>query len=310
MFGSEILKTIKNCQNIIFVCHRYPDADSLGSAGALLSWTESLGKKISLFCSTEFPSSLDFLEYQKYYDYLPSFKKADLLIFLDCADKKQTGLSEEIFSENFFKTVNIDHHASNDLFASLNLVQQKSSTAEIVSELFLQNNLPLNKKIATGLLAGIMTDTGFFGNASTSKRALEISSKLINHGANIRLIVKSFLQRNNLESLRLWGQILSSVEYNERHQIVTVVLPAENNIMSEVFDGLSNFLTKLYEAKIIIVLRELPNNEIKVSLRTVRDNLDLSALAKKFGGGGHRRASGFSVKGKLNKDQNNKWQII
>ena len=298
MFGAEIIKTINNCQEIVFICHRHPDADTLGSAGALLRYAEGLGIKVSLYCSTEFSPTLKFLNYEKYYNYLPSFKKADLLICFDCADEKQTGLRPEVLAEHHYKTVNIDHHISNNGFGFLNMVRNVSSTSEIVSEIFFQNSLPIDQEIATGLLAGIMTDTGFFGNAATSKKALFISGKLIENGADSRLIVRNFLQKNNLESLRLWGKILSSIEYNEKYRIVSVVLPIDNIIMSEIFDGLSNFLTKLYEAKMIMVARELPNNEIKVSLRTTRDDIDLSVLAKKFGGGGHQRAAGFSLSGR------------
>ncbi|MFA6537708.1 MAG: bifunctional oligoribonuclease/PAP phosphatase NrnA [Patescibacteria group bacterium] len=309
MFGSEILRAIDNSKKIILICHRHPDSDTLGSAGALAFFIEEKNKNVEIFCSTEISGGLDFLHLQKFYNYQPDFQSAELLICLDCADERQTGLTQNIFAEQREKIINIDHHLTNTQFGLTNLVLPVSSTCEIIWQIFAENSLPINENQATALLAGILTDTNFFSNGATNKEVLFIAGELLKKNADKNLIISSLLQRNSLATLKIWGKILSSVEFNAHYGIASVVLPIENEIVNDVFEGLANFLTKMHEAKIIMVIRENPNDEIKVSLRTTRDNIDVAQIAKKFGGGGHQKAAGFSLKGKLMKT-NSGWTIF
>jgi len=309
MFGAEILKAIDNSEQIIFICHRYPDADTLGSACALAEYCQKNNKNAKIFCSTEISKNLDFLNYKNFYQPQPDFAQAQALICLDCADEKQTGLPKEIFEKQREKIINIDHHQTNPDFGFLNLTTNASSACELICQIFFENKISLSDTQSTALLAGIVTDTGFFNNASTTSLSLKTAGELISYGANISLIFHQIIQKNNLQTLKLWGQVLSSIEFNSRYGIASVVLPKEKNFLTDIFEGLSNFLTKMHDAKIIAVIRENDNNEIKVSLRTTKENIDLSALAKKFGGGGHKKAAGFSLKGKLVKTSSG-WTIF
>ncbi|MBU4124647.1 MAG: hypothetical protein KKI14_04255, partial [Nanoarchaeota archaeon] len=156
---------------------------------------------------------------------------------------------------------------------------------------------------------GIITDTTYFTNAGTTKSAMSAASELLQRGANIKQIIKSTWKKNSPEALKVWGKILSQLQFNSKYKVVSAIISKEDAILPEVFEGMANFLTTLYEANIIIVLRETEDGFIKCSLRTIKDNIDVSQLAQKFGGGGHVKAAGFTVRGKLEKTEHS-WKII
>jgi len=303
----ELFSQIAESANILVVCHRNPDADTLGSGTALAFFmANELNKHVNLFCVDSLPKNLFFLNIDQFLIsreelHLPNF---DLIIYVDSADYSQTGLAEELLNiRGQIFTVNIDHHQTNTKYADLNIVQQASATAEIVGKLLKKQKAVLTKEISTALLAGIISDTTYFTNAGTTKESMALASELLKAGANIKAIVKNTWKKNSPEALKIWGRILSQLDYNETYKIVTAVISAEDSLAPEVFEGLANFLTTLYEANIILVMRETPDNLIKCSLRTTKDHIDVSKLAQKFGGGGHAKAAGFSLAGRLNKTE-------
>jgi len=309
----NLFSLIKKSENILIICHRNPDADTIGSAGALAFYiSEECRKPAAVFCANAIPKSLEFLAVGRFIikEETPDLFKYDLVIAVDCGDISQTGLSEKFlqFSEHDVPTANIDHHQTNSGYADINIVESASATADIIYKLFKERGIKLTKSISTGLLAGIIADTTYFTNAGTTKEAMAHASELLKNQADIKAIIKNTWRKNSPEALKVWGKILSQLQFNEQYKIVTAVISREDAIMPEVFEGLANFLTTLYEANIILVLREEADGEIKCSLRTTKDNIDVSALAKKFGGGGHAGAAGFSLRGRLIRTENG-WTV-
>lgn len=289
----------------MILCHRNPDADTIGAGGALAFYiSRFLNKPVKIFCPDELPSNLDFLGLA---DFIlppaePELKAHDLIISVDCGDTTQTGISEKFLEiKNKIPTVSIDHHQTNTYYADLNIVEPTSATAEIIYKIFKTWKSPLTKEISTCLLTGIITDTTYFTNAGTTKESMAIASELLKRGAAIKTIIQNTWKKNSPEALKVWGKILSQLHYNAKYKIVAAVISKEDAILPEVFEGLANFLTTLYEANIIIVIRETEDGFIKCSLRTTKDHVDVSRLAQKFGGGGHAKAAGFSLRGKLTK---------
>jgi len=314
----KIFSKLKTAEKTLIVCHRNPDADTLGAAAAFFSFLKKDNKNVTCFCVDPIPQFLNNLE-----KYLPvgtqmsqeKLNEFNVVLALDCGEAKQTGIAELISNrDKKVYVINIDHHFTNDNFGNINLVgPESSSTSEIVYHLFKNRKIKLEKPVLNLLLTGIMSDTTFFTNAATTKTSLSISSELMSNGADLKPVMASLWKNKDISTLKFWGEIFSRLEYNEKYGIVYTIITQEdlknNHLTEESIGGLSNFLTNLYQPNIILVLRESENGKIKGSLRTTKDNIDVSKLAQMLGGGGHKKAAGFTVEGKLEKQKNNKWII-
>ena len=314
----KILDTIQNANRVLLVGHRKPDGDSLGVLCAWANYLDVLGKKYN--CFTPDPPPF-------YYSYLSKLEKIftdtkkiplgeiDVVVALDCGDLSQTGLKEEIEKRReSIALINIDHHASNPSYGDINLVvPEASSTSEIIFNIFNELNLPVDKKIATCLLTGIIFDTNNFVNPATTPESFQAASELLKYGANYGRIVNYLFRNKSLTALKLWGKVFIDINLAEKLKIATGVVTLEDNVKyglnEDFFEGLANFLSNLGEAKIVMILKEQDNGEIRVSLRTNDNNIDVSKMAKFFGGGGHKKAAGFRVKGELKKLENS-WMVV
>ncbi|MFH0779376.1 MAG: bifunctional oligoribonuclease/PAP phosphatase NrnA [Parcubacteria group bacterium] len=317
-----LFTNIAQSNNILLVCHRKPDGDTIGSATALAFFIfQNTDKKVSISCVDPLPESLGYLNAKKFLITKEDLNISDfdLIIAVDCADEKQAGFPDLFaapacrqagLQKESIRIINIDHHKTNSFYADLNIIDPNaSSTSEIIFKLFKDNNIAFTKEISTGLMTGIITDTTYFSNAATGKNSMRIASGLMTKQADFKQIVSSTWRKQNLESLKTWGKILSQLEYSEEHKIVAAFITLEDQIEPESLDGISNFLMSLYEPNIIIVIREEKNNVLKCGLRTTKDGIDVSNVAKHFGGGGHQKAAGFSINGKL-KQTTKGWTII
>lgn len=306
--AGKIQAAIKTATNVAVICHKNPDGDALGSATALIEALDNWQKKYTLFCMTPAPHQFDWLprinELQSDESIIQN-NRFDVIIMLDSGSLSYAGIDELIKSLKYKHTlINIDHHNSNNYFGDINYVDEtSSSTCEIIYELFRQWKAPMNKDIATSLLNGIMTDTGMLTNPATSDRTLSIASDLMKFGANIYKITQYNTRNKRHNLLNLWGVAMQRLIYNKDFNCATTFITKEDfekhKLNEEGLDGLANFLSSLHDVDFTMVLTEVPNEYIKGSLRTTKDNVNVGALAQKLGGGGHKKASGFVIKGKL-----------
>lgn len=323
----EISKKIKilisQASSILLISHQNPDGDALGSMCFFINYLESIGKNYRAFCLNKISFSFDFLAgIEKISSNFEKIKLSeyDLIIILDAGDFRQIGLEKQFKDLLALKKekkmtrpviVNIDHHLTNEYFGDLNLVDKDaSSTAEIIYKNF-KDGL-ITRENATALLSGIFTDTGHFSNPATTAASLEIASSLLKKGARLNSIVNNILKNKSVSNLKIWGKIFSELIKNSKLDLIVAMISykdfGENKFDEEAVEGLTNFLNCLDNTKVVMVLRE-KEGEIKGSLRTTNDLIDLSRLAKLFGGGGHRRAAGFTIKGSLQKTDDG-WKVI
>jgi len=304
-------------RKILVMVHQKPDGDALGSGLAFCEFLDTLGKANDFFALGPITTSADFLPgRKKIKDDFSEITLSDygLIIILDCGDLKQTGIETELRAlPPNFPIVNIDHHRTNENFGLLNILDpESSSTAEIVFALFEQLNFPLSKDSATALLTGLITDTANFSNPATTFASLEAAGKLLSRGAKLGEISSNVLQNKSLDVLKFWGTILSRLTENKELGIVTTVITREDlelaNLDEEALEGVTNFLNNLKGAKMVLVLKALEDGKIKGSFRTTTPGIDVSRLAKTFGGGGHAKAAGFTIPGKLVKIEGG-WRI-
>lgn len=305
---NKIKQTLLGAENILVLTHQKPDGDALGSSLAFGKFLDALGKKNMVFSLGPITPTADFLSGRSKVKSRPEeldLAIFDLIVALDCGDFKQTGIEKELraLPENF-PIINIDHHQTNENFGTINLVNPESSSAvEIIFNLFKQFGFPVDKDAATLLLTGLITDTANFSNPATTFASLEVAGELLAGGARLGEISANILKNKSLSVLKFWGAILSRLTENKKLGVVTTVITSEDlalaNLGEEALEGVTNFLNNLKGAKMVLVLKALEDGKIKGSFRTTTPGIDVSRLAKMFGGGGHAKAAGFTIPGKL-----------
>jgi bifunctional oligoribonuclease and PAP phosphatase NrnA len=314
--SENIKQEIAKAQDILLISHQKPDGDTLGSNLALLSYLKKHNKNITSFCVHSLPTTFEFLPNAHLMtdDHKVFTKKYHLVITLDSANLEYAGVDKLMTALPLgYQLINIDHHVTNPNFGDINLViPEASSTAEVMYRLFNDWNIDWSSDIATNISCGMITDTNGFTNPATGYNCLYAASEMMDQGAKPHNIIKSALANNNVANLRIWGRALERLRKSNNYGITyTWISQAdfeECNVSEGSTEGLINFLQIMKDAEIIMVLTEMPNNTIKGSLRTI-SNTDLTKLAGLFGGGGHKKAAGFSLPGRLVCD-NNKLKII
>ncbi len=309
---------ILQAKNILLVTHNNPDGDALSSVSAMIEYLELLKKSCSAYCYDQPPQQLSFLPHTEkiIYDKKQlNFKLFDLFIVLDCGSLQRTKLASEILSrQKWQQVIEFDHHPKIDDYADLEIrIPQACSTTEILYDFFTVNNIPINKNMACAILAGILTDTGHFLFPSTNDKNIAIAAEMIKKGASFPYITKNTWRNKSVAAMRIWGQVMGSLKLNKKYNIAFAILSKDLLVASrtnpEEFEGLSSFLSNLYGVNVLLLLQEKDDNNIKGSLRTSRQNVNVANLAKILGGGGHAKAAGFGLKGKIKKTENS-WKIL
>ena len=314
MLFNQLQDRIEGAGNILFVCHKNPDPDTVGSALAMGKYAKSLGKKTDYFCAHRIPDNFlflkgtgDFSQDKKIFsnDY-------DLVVFLDCAEKIRCGVDNiELFKKQTW--INIDHHILKEKFVDIEIRNpDASATTEIIYEFLTQNKIQINGEIATALLSGILLDTRFLSNAATTDKCIKIAGELVAQGADYRKILQYFHLNKNKDALRLWGAALSRLKHNEEEDLVTTAIFKEDIagnefLLEEAISGLSGFLNATLRAKVIMVLQEVEGG-VRGSLRTNDDNVNVAKIAEEYGGGGHAKAAGFTCEGEIVEDEE-EWRV-
>lgn len=314
----KINDEVKKAESIIVISHKNPDGDALGSLLGMSHYLELMKTKHKLFCASPIPDYLSFLpNIDRITDdeTILLHLEYDVVIVLDSGDLMYAGVDKHFRKMKGLPVViNIDHHPTNQHYGHINLVHhQASSTSEIIFHLLDYFRHPLPKDVATSLLTGILTDTGGFSNLATTPSSFEVSSRLMASGARAKEIITNAFQNKPLKQLQLWGRALSRLKENKETGIVTTVLLQKDfkelGMDEDSSEGVSNFLNNVENAKAIIVLREKSDGTIKASLRTTQPDVDVSKIAKFFGGGGHKKAAGFSIRGTL-KETKSGWEVL
>lgn len=318
MLVDKVIAKISHYQKILLIIHENPDGDTLAAASALYQVFKKLNKKPALVCKDSVPRPFLFLPEvdQIHHDLL--FGDFEIILVIDCGDLRRTGFDERLrsFAKNKKILINIDHHPKNDLhkISTINLVDYRaSSTSEIIWQLILAMDYPIDKNIATALLTGLYTDTGGFKHSNTTPKTLEIAGELLKYGARIRLITKNVSLNKSIPAMKLWGVALLRLRRNDALKIVSSVITRQDlDHFDATYDdlaGVVNLINTIPDSQAAILFFETPDEKIRASIRTEADNVDVSRLAAIFGGGGHKKASGFTIDGHFKIDGNN-WEIV
>ena len=307
---------IKKSKNILLTAHRKPDSDTIGSVLALNDILKKLKKNIFCYCQDNIPERFNFMvgsdDIITGNKILLKISNIDLIITLDSGSIDMAGINNLPFKREI-PIINIDHHQDSTYFGKINIVKgNTSSTAEIIYDILDKVGLPINKEVATCLLTGIFGDTDSFKNPNTTDRTLIITSRLLAAGARLKQITRFTLQDKSLPTLKLWGKIIARIKRHDDLNMISTVITCEDlkktGASYDDLEGISNFLNSIPDARASLVLTER-EGEIKGSLRTLKKDVDVSKIAHLFGGGGHKRAAGFTISGRLEKTEKG-WEIV
>ncbi len=296
---TEIFNLINNSKNICIAGHKAPDGDCIGSVMALYHFLKPLDKKLTVCIDGIIPYNYkQFINedvlLQEYNN-----EEFDLLFVLDCSDKERLGKFKDVFHKA--KTsVCIDHHKTNEGFADINIIDTEvSSTGELLYDVLKTSGRGLTKQIATNIYIAILTDTGKFSYSNTSGETHKITAELIEFGVDIAQIDNIIYNSKPSNIVKAYIECISSLElyYNNKFAITCItkdILERNNAEMGDI-DGVVEFLREIGEVEVSCVLKEYDSNDTKISLRS-KNNIDVSNISVKYGGGGHAKAAGFEIK--------------
>ena len=312
------VKIFSSYQHFLIICHEDPDGDALGASLALQFGLRGLGKEVVVACRDEPAAPFQFIPglEEIRHNFLP--RDFEALIVVDCGDLLRTGFAEQIlkFQRLGKPILNIDHHPKNDLHkvATVNIVDPTvAASVQIVYAILREMDTFITPDIATQLLTGLYTDTGGFKHSNTTPQVLKLASTLLLAGGRLKRIVRNISATKSLGTLRLWGVALTRVRKHPKLPLVVSIVTQEDltRCRASVDDlgGVVNMINSIPGTVAAILFTELPDSDIKVSIRTETEGVDVSKIASLFGGGGHKKASGFRLRGKVVR-QGGDWQIV
>jgi bifunctional oligoribonuclease and PAP phosphatase NrnA len=298
-----VVEALRSHDRFLIVTHENPDGDALGSLLAMKLGFDRLGKDNVTFLPGEsgIPSDLSLLHLEGLQRELPTDAAERLLLALDCANAARLGAAAALLGRVPL-SINVDHHHDNTRFGMINLVlDTASSTGEIVAGILEQLGVELTREIAEPIYVALMTDTGRFGYTNTTPEAHDLAAKLLRAGVDPRRVFQEIYERVALAHLKLVGRAEGrATVYEGGRLIISYLLRSDFEdfgVGEEYAEGIIDRLRAVDGTEMAAMIREPPEpprSPRRVSLRASHDEIDVSAIARKRGGGGHRQAAGFS----------------
>jgi phosphoesterase RecJ-like protein len=288
----------------LLTAHEGPDGDALGSLLGMHQLLTQLGKDSVMFLAAkEFPLPIEyrFLPLEEVFHEPPADMADRTVVFLDCGNIDRMPVDFLTAGDN--DVINIDHHHDNTRFGDFNLVEVTAScTAEIVYDLALLMGATITSEMASALYVGLITDTGKFMYENTNAHTHRVAAELIDAGVNVDDTYRRLYEHVPLEKVKLVARALDSIQHRCDNRLVVSYITAADyeatGAGEEMTEGVIDHLRSIEGTKVAAVVRDLGNRgraARKVSLRSSEGDVDVSKIARKHGGGGHKRAAGFST---------------
>jgi len=300
---AAVVGAIRAGDRFLVTSHENPDGDALGSLLAMHLALRELGKDTVMVLAGDqpLPGEYAFLDLagNGLVRTLPADAADRILVAVDAAQESRL-TDDRLLGATV--VVNVDHHHDNTRFGTANLVVgEASSTAEVLADVFAGLGVSLTKEIAEALYAGLVTDTGRFQYANTTPKALRLAAELLEAGANIQRIFQGVYESMQFAKVKLLARALDRAALFEQSRVVVSYLLrgdfAEVGAVEPYSEGIIDVLRAVEGAELAALIREPPRDGSparKISLRSSTDRVDVSAIARKSGGGGHKQAAGFS----------------
>lgn len=300
----EVIKNLGKSKNCLVLSHQNPDGDTLGSMLALGEMLRILGHKVDRAVSDPVPEIYRFLPFAHLVK-IPAdvslMEKYDMAFSLDCGSVKRLASAGK-FWQTAENTINIDHHISNEKFGKINWIEaDATSTGQVVYWLAKAANINISPEVATLLYVTLLTDTGCFSNSNTNSEALAWGAELIKLGADHLNVYRKVFLEKPYKTIKVFGSGLENLNLIENGEIAWTYVSKDVlkslSASGEDTEDIADHMMRTRGVQVGVFFRE-DENETKVSLRSNSD-FDVSKIAMKNGGGGHKRAAGINIKSKF-----------
>ena len=298
-----VAEAIRSHDRFLVVSHENPDGDALGSLLATHLALRQLGKdsQMLLAGAAPLPAEYRFMRLDSVLREPPADVGERVLVAVDCAKETRLDAPPEL-RDRARLVLDIDHHHDNTRFGGINLiVADASSTGEILRDVLRELDVTLTPEIAEPLYVALVTDTGRFQYSNTTPKALRLAAELVEAGADVRRVFQGVYENVQFAKLKLLARALERAEIYEGGRLVVSYLRRgdfeEVGAEEPYSEGIIDSLRAVEGAEMAALIREPPRQDgpnVRVSLRASHDELDVSSIARKRGGGGHRQAAGFS----------------
>jgi bifunctional oligoribonuclease and PAP phosphatase NrnA len=300
---AAVAAALRDNDRFLLVTHENPDGDALGSIVGLKLALDRLGKDSVMYLGgdTDPPAEYTFLPLDELRRELPDDAATRVLVALDCANAQRMGEAASLLDKTPL-SLDVDHHHDNTRFGEITLlVADASSTGEIVRDILTELGVDLTPEIAESLYVALVTDTGRFQYTNTTPKALRLAAELVEAGVNVHEVFQGIYESVEFAKLKLLARALERAEIVEGGRVVISHLLridfTELGVGEEYAEGIIDYLRAVDGTEMTAVIREPPeppDARRRVSLRASSDEIDVSAIARVRGGGGHRQAAGFS----------------
>lgn len=296
-----IKEEIEKAEKIVILTHESPDGDAIASALSVKQALKQMNKESDVIIP-EYPSDFSFLPDANKIKKESQIKEYDLGIAVDCSDLKRLVGSEEYF-ETAKRTIQIDHHTVNAMFADINYVDPVApACCQVLIGMFEYLGIEINKEVGTCILTGIITDTGGFQYSGVTPETLEFAAEILRKGVNISRICQKVLRNKTKANCELTKLLYDRMKFYEDGKIVVSYITLEDldKVNAQLGDdeGLVEIERDIEGVEVAVLLKEKENIGFKASLRS-KENVNVSNICFLLGGGGHPRAAGCMVSGTL-----------
>jgi bifunctional oligoribonuclease and PAP phosphatase NrnA len=294
----QIVDAIRSRERFVLSSHARPDGDSIGSQLAMAYTLRALGKQVAIVNADPAPPPLQQFPGVRDIVVAPRVDGAfDAAIIMECGDLTRTGVEG---LDRFF-VINIDHHPGNSAYGAINWFDAGAAACgEMVYDLVGALGVPLSVNIATHIYLAILTDTGSFHYSGISPRTFAICREALEAGVDPVRVARDVYDSNNMGRLKLFGAVLSGMQIDRTGRIAIVYLDHEMARASggtyDDTEGLINLPLTVKEIQAVIFFKQIEGEQYRVSMRSKAD-VDISLVAKEYGGGGHKNAAGCTATG-------------
>jgi len=298
-----VADAIRANDRFLLVTHENPDGDALGSILAMKLGLDALGKDSVMYLGgeTALPPDYEFMQLDGLARTLPGDAAERVILALDSATAPRTRIDPELLAGAPL-TIDIDHHHDNTRFGGINLiVPDASSTGEIVRDVLAELGVDLTPEIAEAIYIALDTDTGRFQYTNTTTKAHALAIELMDRGVEPQEIYRRIYEAVPFARQKLKGRALERAQlYEDGRMIASYLLRSdfeELGVGEEYAEGVIDELRAVKDVELAMTVREPPERSdarLRISMRSAIDRVDVSAIARQRGGGGHRRAAGFS----------------
>ncbi len=303
----QMAELLRNANTVVVLSHFRPDGDAIGSTLAVTLALQALGKQVLAINEDGVPETLKFMPGSECIRQPADFNgpiQADLVVAVDCANRERLGANALALLGEVPVWLNVDHHKSNEGYGDHHYIDSACpATGQVLWDFLESEQLPLTKAIAENLYVAISTDTGSFQYESVTARTYEIGAKVVGMGINIAELNRSTYESFPLRRVELLRGLLAEMEITHEGRVSSWMLrqslAQKVGMIPEDAEGLVDTIRCIQGVLVVVHLEELPTGKIRVSLRSKSPQIDVGAVAAKFGGGGHKMAAGARLAGPI-----------